>query len=107
MKAKPVLEAKEGEPGCYRLLGEISFATVGEFDRRMDPKLFAYSVISIDLAGVSRADSAGLALLLAWVKIARSQSAELSLENFPNQLLAIARVGGVDDLLPISSLSGV
>lgn len=107
MTAEPVLAAKEGEPGCYRLLGEISFATVGAFEKRMDPKLFAHSVITIDLAGVSRADSAGLALLLAWVKIARSQKAKLSLENFPEPLLAIARVGGVEDLLPISSLSGV
>jgi len=107
MTAKPVLEAKEGEPGCYRLRGEISFATVGEFERRIDSKLFAYPLIIIDFAEVSRADSAGLALLLAWVKMARSEKAKLSLENFPNQLLAIARVGGVEDLLPISSLSGV
>ncbi len=103
MNAKPILELKEGEPGHYRLVGEISFSTVGEFERRIDTKLFAHPVVTIDLAGVSRADSAGLALLLAWVKMARNQKAELSLKNFPDQLLAIAKVSGVDELLPITS----
>ena len=103
MKSKPILEASEGSAGLYQLIGEISFATVGDFEKRVDPELFNRSDLTIDLAGVSRADSAGLALLLAWVKMARGRNVALSLKNFPDQLLAIAKVSGVDDLLPIAS----
>ena len=56
-------------------------------------------VQSVDLAGVTELDSALLALLLAWVREAKSRNRELALANPPQALRTIARLYGVDTLL--------
>jgi len=53
----------------------------------------------IDCAGVKRADSAGLAVLLDWLAWARRKSRPLSFENLPQSLVAIAKISEVDGLL--------
>jgi phospholipid transport system transporter-binding protein len=57
------------------------------------------SVDSVDLAGVTEMDSALLALLLAWMREAKSRSRTLTLANPPQALSTIARLYGVDTLL--------
>ena len=56
-------------------------------------------VESVDLAGVTEMDSALLALLLAWMREAKSRSRSLTLANPPQALSTIARLYGVDTLL--------
>ncbi len=53
----------------------------------------------IDLAAVSDADSAGLALLLEWLRQAQSAGRRLTYRAVPARLDAIARIGGVRELL--------
>ncbi|MFM8333463.1 MAG: lipid asymmetry maintenance protein MlaB, partial [Candidatus Methylumidiphilus sp.] len=57
--------------------------------------------IVFDLAGVAKADSAGLALLLEWLGQAADADVELHYANLPRQLLAMAHVAGVDEILLI------
>jgi len=56
-------------------------------------------VESVDLAGVTEMDSALLALLLAWMREAKSHNRSLTLANPPHALSTIARLYGVDSLL--------
>ncbi len=53
----------------------------------------------VDLAGVTELDSSALAMLLAWLREARSRNRELAFTGFPEGLTAIARLYGVDGLL--------
>ena len=53
----------------------------------------------IDLAGVSDSDSAGLALLIEWLSVAKSESRGLRYENIPAQLQQLARLSEVEELL--------
>jgi len=55
---------------------------------------------SVDLSGISRIDSAGVALLLEWTREARRRHVNIRFENVPEQVLAIARVCGVEHFLP-------
>jgi phospholipid transport system transporter-binding protein len=55
--------------------------------------------IVIDCGGVTRADSAGLAVLLDWLAWGRRKSRTISLENLPASLVAIAKISEVDGLL--------
>jgi phospholipid transport system transporter-binding protein len=57
---------------------------------------------TVDLAAVTELDSALIALLLAWVREAGTRSRSLRLANPPESLLTIARLYGVDGLLPLS-----
>lgn len=53
-----------------------------------------------DLAGVTELDSSCLAVIFAWMRTARSQGKVVRLLNSPQNLLSLAEVYGVTDLLP-------
>ena len=96
----PLLEDMGG--GRFRLAGVLDFSTV---DRALrDRGLAAFGSkrgLILDLAGVTRANSAGLALLLEWLDQAASGNLELRFTNLPASLTAIARMSNVEDLLPV------
>ncbi len=97
--SQPRLESRDD--GRLYLTGELSMATVpGLLAQR---RLFAgKDELTIDLGGVERADSAGVALLVKWQRDARAQQRVISFQNIPPQMLAIARVSGVDELLSLN-----
>jgi phospholipid transport system transporter-binding protein len=57
----------------------------------------------VDVGEVTEMDSTLLALLLAWLRDARALGAELAFENLPEALRTIARLYGVEALLPLSA----
>jgi phospholipid transport system transporter-binding protein len=56
----------------------------------------------VDLAGVTELDSSALAMLLAWLREARSRDRELAFTGLPEGLTAIARLYGVAELLSVA-----
>jgi phospholipid transport system transporter-binding protein len=91
----------EPSPGRVTVTGELTFASAR--DARQLGLLVLESSradrLVIDCAGVTRADSAGLAVLLDWLAWGRRKSRPVSLENLPPSLVAIARISEVDGLL--------
>mgnify|MGYP006305688745 CR=1 FL=1 len=83
--------------GRFRLAGELGFASVPELP--VNPP--GSGDISVALDDVQRVDSAGLALLLQWVRSARSAGGQVTFTGIPSQLAAIARVSGVDAILAV------
>ncbi|MDA0276952.1 MAG: STAS domain-containing protein, partial [Proteobacteria bacterium] len=55
----------------------------------------------VDLSGVTELDSSVLAMLLAWLREAKSRDRELAFTGLPGGLTAIARLYGVDGLLAV------
>jgi phospholipid transport system transporter-binding protein len=90
-----------------RVSGALTFETVAEFRRSQEgamKALFsAQKTVNIDLESVTRTDSAGLALLLHWLRAAMRAESTVELTNLPTQLLAIARTCKLDAQLPISA----
>ena len=60
----------------------------------------AEGVNSVDLGEVTEMDSAALALCLAWLRDAKARGAALTFSNLPESLQTIARLYGVEKLLP-------
>ncbi|OAI50379.1 hypothetical protein AYO46_02475 [Betaproteobacteria bacterium SCGC AG-212-J23] len=58
-------------------------------------------VRTVDLGEVTEMDSAALALCLAWLRDAKAAGGALDFTNLPESLQTIARLYGVDSLLPI------
>jgi phospholipid transport system transporter-binding protein len=56
----------------------------------------------IDLGQVSAVDSAALAVVFAWLRDAQVAKRALSFASPPQQLLSLAAVYGVSDLLPLA-----
>jgi phospholipid transport system transporter-binding protein len=91
----------ERTPGVVAVTGELTFATAR--DARQLGLLVLESShaerLTVDCAGVTRADSAGLAVLLDWLAWGRRRSRGVALQNLPAALLAIAKISEVDGLL--------
>lgn len=86
----------------FSVAGEISFGTV---NRLLSVSLRIFEskpVLEIDLRGVGRADSAGLALLVEWMARAQRRNTDIQFLNMPEQMREIARMTEVDALLPRS-----
>lgn len=54
----------------------------------------------VDLSGVESVDSAAVSLLLGWARAAQGSRRELRVTGLPADLLSLARLYGVDELLP-------
>jgi len=90
------------DDGRYALRGELGFNTVSALLKHSGEMFEGGEAITVDLDGVTRADSAGLSLLIEWWRQARSQGQEIRYINLPEQMLAMAKLGGLEELLPVS-----
>lgn len=81
--------------------GELDFTTVVQVLNDALPLLGAGAEIRIDLQGVTRSDSAGLALLIEWMRAAQRLGKSVQFLNIPSQMLDIARVSSLDQVLPL------
>lgn len=87
--------------GRYALNGCLSFKTVNRLLRDSSVLFSSPAPLVVDLSGVERTDSAGLALLAEWMKMAQRTDKGLTFCNMPEQMLEIARTCGLVDVLPI------
>jgi len=55
-----------------------------------------------DLSGVADIDSSGLAVLFGWQRAARAQGLTLRIVNPPHNLISLAEMYGVSELLSLS-----
>ncbi len=93
---------RPGAEGRLDVVGDLSFATVPGL-RTASQSLFAQQdEIRIDLKDVVRSDSAGLALMVEWMRAAKRDGKPIQFLNMPPQMLAIARVSSLDKVLPLS-----
>ena len=86
-------------PDRLEASGELSFATAAEALRLGVEHLNHSSDHVVDLAGVTAGDSAGVAVLVEWIAAAAAAGRSLRYENVPPQMLAIARISDLEDLL--------
>jgi len=59
--------------------------------------------IEIDLASVTEVDTASISLLFEWLRNAHAHKVKLTFANFPQNLISLATLYGVVELIPQSS----
>ncbi len=96
MSGAELVELGEGRFGVH---GVLDFTTVGELLSNGVAVFGGRREVVLDLQGVSRSNSAGLALLLEWLDHGRVQGFELRFVNLPDSLVSIARMSNVEALL--------
>jgi len=89
-------EVLEGERS--RVVGSLDFATVTKLLPAGTAAIVAGNAAIIDLGGVTASDSAGLALLIEWLSVARHAQRTLRYENLSAQLHQLALLSEVEDL---------
>ena len=82
--------------------GDVTMETV--------PALFAQGLqhlgsndLVVDLSQTQAVDSAAVSMLLAWQRAAQSAQRALQIENLPEDLLSLAKLYGVEEMLPKQS----
>lgn len=88
--------------GVWQVVGELSFETVPGLLARARQLDSGQSDLIVDLSGVTRANSAGLVLLLEWLDEGRRQQRAVLFRHIPDSIRNIARVSNVLDLLPLA-----
>jgi phospholipid transport system transporter-binding protein len=91
--------------GEFRLEGVMTFATAAQGLKLVKPLLSRKASLKLDLSGVTRADSAGVGLLIEWVRLSRKVGSQIRYVHLPDSLLAMIRVGGVAGMLPIDDVA--
>jgi phospholipid transport system transporter-binding protein len=105
--ARRSLQAEAGKPGRlaaagpgrFELTGEVGFGDAARLLAEGDAAFGALQDADLDLAQVTRADSAGLALLLEWSLAARDAGRSLRYRNVPPAIASLAGIGDVAELL--------
>lgn len=93
--------------GRASLTGLMTFESVPALFRDLErQEASGAAVESFDLAGLTAADSAGLALMLEWQARARAAGRGLAVRNAPSGLLRLARLCEAVDLLNLSGRDG-
>ena len=89
-------------PQSFTVSGELDFANVVAIKERGIELLDkAVAKFEISLAGVTRAGSAAVSLLLSWLRYAADKGIELVFSHLPADLFGVAQVSGIDQILPI------
>ncbi len=95
------LTLSEQAAGVWRLSGVLDMRSVPTL-RNTAPTLIEDRPVLVDLAEVTRMDSAGLALLVDWQGEARRRHTDLRFRNIPTGITAIAEVYGLGGILPLA-----
>lgn len=88
-------------PGRFAARGALTFANAkgarGEGLHAL--RTSSARDLEVDCGGITRSDSAGLAVLLDWMAVMKREGRPLCFANLPQGLLAVARISGVEDML--------
>ena len=85
--------------GCFSLRGELNFETVAGLLVDSKTRFAGHGEITLDLAAVENANSAGMALLLEWRALCHADNTLLRILHLPENLRQISRVCDVEALL--------
>jgi len=90
----------EHQSGIYQLAGPLGFDSVmGLAQAGRSAITGSDEKVIFDLSKVTVVSSAGLALLISWLRYARTHGKHLHFTHIPDSLIGLARVSGLSHLL--------
>lgn len=88
--------------GRFRVEGEVIFATVMSLLRKSEILFADRHQIEIDLGGVTHINTAGLALVIEWLRRSRERGQTLQIRRAPAALVALARICEAEPIIASS-----
>ncbi len=79
--------------------GDLNFSTVPLLWQQSLPLLAVSPALYFDFTKITSSNSAGLALLIEWLKYAKKSQKNVKFNNMPAQLKSIIEAAGVHDFL--------
>jgi len=93
------------EQNIYRIDGELNMQTVPAVAGELAELISSMNggELTFDLGGVTRSDSAGVALLVDAMQLAAGKTIRLHFSQLPQQMKEIAGISGLLEILPITT----
>lgn len=90
------------EDDTFQLTGELNLDSVPDVLNEFE-KLLAQAgdAVVIDLVGVTRIDSGGVALLVECLRLLQLKDKTVKFSHLPGQMLEMAKVSGLEHLLKV------
>ncbi len=79
--------------------GDLDFSTVEKLWKESLPMLLQLHELKFDLSKVSSSNSAGIALLVEWIKYANREKKAISFANIPARMMSLAIIAGLEHLM--------
>jgi phospholipid transport system transporter-binding protein len=89
----------EPTPTGFALAGVVTIATASIYVDAARTNWPQEGDATIDFAGVTEADSAALALIFKWQRDAEKKGRKIHCLNIPANVMSLAKLYGVDDLI--------
>jgi len=96
----------ERSGGGLQVSGDVTMATVSALFNeglKLQGNGAANNNLVIDFAGLEKVDSSAVSLMLVWMREAGRNKAALHFANVPDNLMSLAKLYGVAELLPLSA----
>jgi len=100
--SEPVLNRRDAD--AWTVEGELTFDSVPAI-QYSSLEFFENPPATLDLGGVERIDSAGIALVVEWARLARNAGGRMRLVNVPSGMMALSKTTGLTRLLNIDGAS--
>ena len=92
--------------GSLQVTGNVTIATVSELlseALKLQAENKHKGKLLIDLAGLEKVDSSAVSLMLVWMREAQRSKMDLQFANIPANLMSLANLYGVAELLPLGA----
>ncbi len=93
----PNVEIITQSDDSYRIQGSLTFNSINQSMIHTLNLPEDIQTITMDLQGLSKIDSAGLALLIEWKKLAQIQQITLLFKHIPAQLKALLKLSYISE----------
>lgn len=93
---------KRGEADMVEVGGTLTADTIPTALERSRDWFRSGGTLTVDLSNVTHSDSAGVALLLEWLRRARAQHVTVRYVHAPEQMRAIAEFGELEGILQLA-----
>lgn len=88
------------QQGKWVLTGELDFSNVMLLYEKSLLGIKESLELRFDFSQLMASNSAGLALIIEWIKLAKRHAKPIHFEHLPPKLIAIAKVAGMLPLIP-------
>lgn len=92
------------EKDCLCVAGDIGFDNVVDACNQGVELIHSMGKITVDLSGINQADSSCLAMIVEWVRVARSEHKDIEFVGTPRGMMDLGRVCGLDTILPFDKV---
>ncbi len=99
------VEIEKSSSGKIEIRGELSYDNVMTLAHDASGVFACEQDLCIDLGGITHTDSSGIALLVEWLSDARHHNQEINFINVPKQVMDVAKISNLDQVLPMSVAS--